>query len=424
MSKYSLRLVDVIAIGIGAMVGAGIFVLIGQVAELVDDFAWFSFALAGVVSLLIGYVYARLAVYYPTNGGLIDYFRSSLSPGLFMTLSFLYIVTLILTIALVARAFGVYAARWIHPDGGDVVLLGLVYTFLIIVLLSLLNMFSSHAVGRTEVVLVSIKLGILLIFIVGGFLDLKDAELVPSPLPAVSPMFSSLGLTFFAYAGFNMMANAADKVKDPEKTMPRAFIWAIVITMLIYVALAVILVANLSTADLTKYAQTSIAYAAYPVLGEAGFVLVSIGALLATSSAINATIFSLFNTLDSMATSKELPGRLTHTLWRKASVGNIGASVLIIVLALSFDISILADVVSFTFLISYFFVLVVAWRMKDRIHLSGLFLAITIAIVVVILAGFIYSLVSSNFMSIVFICISIAICFVLAIWSQRNGHHE
>lgn len=427
MTKHSLGLVDVVAIGIGAMVGAGIFVLIGQVAELVDVFTWFSFALAGIISLLIGYVYARLAVYYPTNGGIVDYFRNGLSPRLFMILSFLYVVTLILTIGLVARAFGVYAAQWLHPAGSNITILGLVYTSLVLVVLSFLNMYSNHAVGRTEVLLVSVKLGILAIFIIAGLLSLKHADMMP--IPGIAPIFSStmfsgLGLTFFAYAGFNMMANAADKVQNPEKVMPRAFMLAIAITMFLYVALAVILVANLSTAELTKYANTSIAYAAYPVLGETGFILVSVGALLATSSAINATIFSLFNTLNSMGNSKALPERFNHVIWRNASFGNIAISVLILLMALSVNISILADVVSFTFLLSYFYVLIIAWRMRDKIHLAPWFLSIVIALVVIILIGFVYSLMVSNFKSIIFILISIAACYALAIWSERNAQHE
>ncbi|CAK7011535.1 APC family permease [Kerstersia gyiorum] len=419
-SKQTLNLIDVISIGIGAMVGAGIFVLIGQVAELMDTFTWFSFGLAGVVSLLIGYAYARLSVYYPTNGGLIDYFRAAFSRPLVITLSFLYIGTLILTIALVARAFGLYAAQWLHPGHANLALLGLAYTLGIIVLLALLNMYSNHAVGRTESLLVILKLGILLIFIIAGAVQLKPTSLIPSPLPGADPIFSSLGLTFFAYAGFNMMTNAADKVKNPARTMPLAFILAISITMLLYVALAIILASSLSMAQLRQYAETSIAYAAYPVLGATGFVMVSAGALLATSSAINATIFSLFNTLDSMGQSREIPAALNRPLWRNASSGNVVISIAIAVLALCFDVSVLADVVSFTFLASYFFVLIAAWRMRARIHLGAGFLLLTLAIVSLIMLGFLYSLATSNLMAIASILAALALCAGLAFWRNRH----
>lgn len=96
------------------------------------------------------------------------------------------------------------------------------------------------------------------------------------------------------------MANAADKVKDPQVIMPRAFLVAIGVTTLLYISLALVLLSDVSALELEKYADTAVAQAASPLLGHVGYVIVVIGALLATASAINANLFAVFNIMDNM----------------------------------------------------------------------------------------------------------------------------
>lgn len=111
----SMSLWSVSALGIGSMVGAGVFALLGQVALRVGTETWVAFAIGGVAALFSGYSYARLSARYPSSGGIIEYFRVGLaSPLIERSLSVLYLVTLALTVAMVAKAFGAYAARLFH----------------------------------------------------------------------------------------------------------------------------------------------------------------------------------------------------------------------------------------------------------------------------------------------------------------------
>jgi amino acid transporter len=111
----TLSVWSIAALGIGSMVGAGVFALLGQVALLVHGETWIAFALGGVAALFSGYSYARLGARYPARGGIIDYFHLGLgSPFLARSLSILYLVTLALTVAMVAKAFGAYGARLFH----------------------------------------------------------------------------------------------------------------------------------------------------------------------------------------------------------------------------------------------------------------------------------------------------------------------
>lgn len=98
-----LGLWNVVSIGIGAMVGAGIFALLGQAALLMEASTWVAFA-GGIVAMFSGYAYARLGASYPSNGGIIDFFRRGLGNGVFRWHSLLYLLTLAVSIAMVARA--------------------------------------------------------------------------------------------------------------------------------------------------------------------------------------------------------------------------------------------------------------------------------------------------------------------------------
>ena len=104
-------------------------------------------------------------------------------------------------------------------------------------------------------------------------------------------MFGAIGLTFFAYAGYGTMANAGRAVENPGRTIARAIFLAIGVTIVLYVGLSLVLLGNVSPAELAKYADTAVAQAAKPIFGQIGFAMVSIAALLATASAINGTLF-------------------------------------------------------------------------------------------------------------------------------------
>lgn len=176
--------------------------------------------------------------------------------------------------------------------------------------MTLFNSLSNHAVGRLEVILVGIKMMILLLLIIAGVWSLQPAHISVSAPPSSGAFFSCIGITFLAYAGFGMMANAADKVKDPQVIMPRAFLVAIGVTTLLYISLALVLLSDVSALELEKYADTAVAQAASPLLGHVGYVIVVIGALLATASAINANLFAVFNIMDNMGSERELPKRM------------------------------------------------------------------------------------------------------------------
>jgi amino acid transporter len=162
------------------------------------------------VAILSGYSYAKLAARYPDAGGLDTYFNEAFGPGkLSGTLSLIYLLTIAATIALVAKAFGAYAAQLAF--GSTNVLLINAFASGLTIIAVLLNIATSGLVGKAEVILVGIKLAILALLMLAGAYGMASHVPAPHAVPHVLSVVSAVGLTFLAYAGFGMMTNAAGK---------------------------------------------------------------------------------------------------------------------------------------------------------------------------------------------------------------------
>jgi amino acid transporter len=416
----TLTVWQVAALGIGSMVGAGVFALLGQVALLMGGHTWLAFAVGGGVALLSGYSYARLGARYPGAGGIIDYFRVGL-PSLWLarTLGILYLLTLALTVAMVAKAFGAYGARLLHEPPTPLERVD-TYASLVIVVLAAVNFAGSALVGRAELLMVVVKLAILALLIGVGAATLRPAMLADASTVAFGPLLSSVGLAFFAYAGYGMMANAAADVLRPERTIPRAFALAIGVVAVLYVVLALVVLGNVTPAQLARYADTAVAEAAQPLLGHAGFVLVSVAALLATASAINATIFSALKIAESMGEGGGLPKMFAHRVIRQGTVGMLWTVGAVLLITNLLPLGALASVASATFLICYLAVFVAAWRQRREARAAAVPLLLGVVSMLVVLGAFLLSLIQSQPVALALVAGSVLLAAGLA-WTRRDA---
>ena len=299
------------------------------------------------------------------SGGISEYFDEAFGVGrLAGTLTLIYLVTLAVTIAMVARTFGAYAAPLLL-NTSDPIWVG-IFGSAILLLLILLNLAARQMVGRTELLLVAIKLVILTSLMLAGLVGTHAQPLSEQTPPSTYGILASVGLTFFAYAGFGMMANAAGSVAHPARTIPRAIYLAIAVVLVLYVGLAVVVLQSITPASLAEHADTAVAEAARPVLGHFGYVIVSIAALLATASSINATVFSAIRLAAALANTGRLPEAFKPRFWRNGSNGVV-VSVGGILLAINFlHLSAIASIASATFLIAYISVHVAHWRLSQQ----------------------------------------------------------
>jgi amino acid transporter len=224
-----------------------------------------------------------------------------------------------------------------------------------------------------------------------GAYGMVGHPLVKHAAPPFISLVGSVGLTFFAYAGFGMMTNAAGRVSRPKQTIPRAIYLAIGVVVLLYAALAVIVPGSLSSTDLGSHADTAVALAAKPVLGQAGYIIVSVAALLATASGINAWVFTAMQISGAMVQVGNLPHMFAHLVWRKGTVGQL-LSVAAILLAINvLDLTALARIASATFLFSYFAVQIAHWHLIDDTKGSRFLVGVGLLFIAGVLICFLWS---------------------------------
>lgn len=311
------------SLGIGSMVGAGIFALLGEVGASAGSAVWMAFLAGGIVALLNGYSYGRLGARYPSAGGPVDYLARGYGVGVFSGgLSLFYYAAAIIGMAMVARAFGSYGAALIGPSAASSSLVVGSLAALIVVLLAVVNAAGSASVGKLELVVVAIKLSVLALFIVGGAFGVT-AKLFASEFSAPEPgaLVVAVGFAFFAYTGFGVVTNAAGEMANPQTELPRALMTSIVIVIALYVAIALVAFGSLPVAEILKDKDTALAVAARPVFGSAGFTVMAIAAMLATASAINATLYGSTNVSYVLAKRGQLPEGFDRRVWRTAPEG-------------------------------------------------------------------------------------------------------
>ena len=228
-------------------------------------------------------------------------------------------------LGLYAVAFGAYLAvlLGLDPGGAWRRILGSAA----VLAFAALNLLGARVIGRAEAVLVYFKLAVLLVFVVGGLLVVDTARIAPSAFPSAGMIVYAGTLIFLGYEGFELIANAAEDARDPERTLPLAYLIAIGSVIVLYVLVALVAVGNLAPAEIAHESDYALAAAARPFLGAAGFKLIAVAAVVSTASAINATLYGAAKFTYLMARHGELPDRLGQPVWNRP-IGGLVATTL------------------------------------------------------------------------------------------------
>ena len=160
-------------------------------------------------------------------------------------------------------------------------------------------------------------------------------------------------IIFLAYEGFELIANSGKDVRNPDKTLPRAFYTAVVFVILLYVTVALATVGNLSVSKVVNAKDYALAEAARPFLGKAGFLLIAVAALLSMASAINATLYGAARLNYTVAHDGELPAELTKRVWDESVIGLLITAAVPLLVANLFDLSSISTMGSGGFLLVF-----------------------------------------------------------------------
>jgi amino acid transporter len=343
---------SVVAVGVGGMVGGGIFAVLGLAVQLAGGGTPLAFLVAGGVALITSYSYAKLSIRYPSQGGTVVFLDRAFGVDLFTgSMNTLLWLSYVVMLALYAYAFGAYGAAFFPESSRDMVRHVLVSAA--IVLPAALNLLSAGIIGRAESYIVGLKVVILLFFIAVGLPGIEWPRLMPGNWPATLPLLAGGMLIFLAYEGFELMANAAEDVKDPKRTLPRAFLTAVLFVILLYVFVSLVTVGSLSVDKIVGAKDYALAEAAKPFLGSFGFNLIAVAALLSTLSAINATLYGSARLAYAIAKDGELPGFLERTIWGRPVEGLLVTAGLALALANLANLSSISMMGSIGFLLVF-----------------------------------------------------------------------
>lgn len=320
------------SIGVGAMVGAGIFSIFGTAARISGNAVYISFIIAGAVALLSTYSYAKMGVRYPSAGGPVEFLLKGFGDGILSGgLNLLLWVGYVFGLALYAKGFSYYAVTFL--PAGSAPVWDNVFATAIILVFTAINFVGAKAVGKSELFIVSIKVGILLLFAITGLFYMNPANLSVSAWPTSNNIFFGAGMVFLAYQGFGLITNAAEDMKDPEKNLPRALYLSVGLVIIIYVLVSLAVMGNLSIPEIESAQDYALAAAAKPFLGDLGFKIMALAALFSTSSAINATLYGGANVSYLLAREGELPEFFERKLWNRGTEGLFITSGLVILCA-------------------------------------------------------------------------------------------
>ena len=329
-------------IGVGAMVGAGIFSLLGSAGEVAGAAVWLSFVLAGIIAALQGYSFARLGARYPSAGGLLEYLNHGFGPGHVATVTawLTYAANAIVT-AMVAISFGSYASSAVANNNAVAVKL---FAIALVIVMTALNVAGSTFVAKVQSLIVFVVVGILALFAVVTIANMNTSLLAPSGYPPARNIVSSVALTFFAFLGFGVVTFTAKDLPNPHKQLPRAMTIAIGLAAAVYISVSLGVFGTLPVDQVVASGATAIAVAAQPVLGQAGYWLMSITALFATSGATNAGLYPASGLCEHLASTGQFPPVMGSRVGGRVPMGLLLAAVVVIVMVALFDLSSVASI--------------------------------------------------------------------------------
>ena len=337
-----------VSMGIGAMVGAGIFALLGEASAIAGSAVYISFIAGGIIGLSSAYSLGKLGAAFPSSGGIIEYLSQSYGIGFFTgTMSIMLYFSAIVSLSLIAKAFSNYAVTFLPSNASE--LWRPVFSSIIIVLFVVVNLKGAKDVALWERLTVAIKFAVLCGLSIVGILFLNPSLLTPSNYPPSSNILYSLAVTFFAFEGFRVITNTAEDMPDPSSTLPKAMISAVVLVMLLYVAISFAVFGNLPVDKVIAAKDFALAQAAVPVFGNVGFTVVTVTALIATASAINANLYAVTNVTYQLAKDGELPQAFGVPIGHSRE-GLVISGMLVIALSLLFDLTEIAAIGSISVL--------------------------------------------------------------------------
>lgn len=425
--KNSLSLPGAIAMGTGVMIGAGIFALTGQVAELAGPLFPFSFLAAAIVTGFSAYSYVKMSNAYPSAGGIAMFLEKAYGPGIMTgACALLMALSMVINESLVARTFGTYTLQIFNIDQNSLWAPALGVG--LIVFAFLINISGNRAVGAFSMFMALLKIGGIAFFGVAGLYAAGfsfSAESQPGQSSQLSGFVASIALSILAYKGFTTITNSGSEIVNPHRNVGRAIIFSIIICVFIYALVAFAVGASLSIDEIVAAKDFSLAEAARPVFGEYGLWFTVGIAIIATASGLLASVFAVSRMLAMLTDMKLIPHRhfgmpghiQTHTLVYTVVIASL--------LTIFFDLSRIASLGAIFYLVMD---IAVQWgvlrHLRDKVKASRWVLITAIVLDTAALGTFLVLKASSDVTIVVVAVLGITAVFAAEGFFLRNRSQD
>ncbi|NYT73906.1 APC family permease [Halomonas sp. QX-2] len=393
--ENSLSLVGAVALGTGVMIGAGIFALTGQMAEMTGRLFPLAFLAAAVIVAFSAYSYVKISNTYPSAGGIGMYLQKAYGPTLPTAFhALLMYFSMVIAQSFLARTFGSYTLELF--DLGDRSLFVPLLGVGLLLTAFLINLSANRLIEGVASVLGFIKIGGIVVFgIVGVFiadsLEMGSSSGSDAPTPTLAGFLGATALGILAFKGFTTITNSGSELKDPKRNVGKAITISIALCVVIYALVGFAVASNLSLPEIIETQDYSLAAAARPALGEAAVAFTVVLAMLATAGGIIASVFAVSRMLAMLTGMKLVPHRHFHMPGSVQKHTLVYTIVFGLVLTAFFDLSRIAALGIIFYLIMD---IAIHWgvlrHLKESVGANPVIPSIAILLDAIVLIGFVW----------------------------------
>jgi basic amino acid/polyamine antiporter, APA family len=369
--RRDLDLIAAVAVGLGAIIGAGIFVVTGVAAGVAGPAFIIGLFLAGIVATFNALSSAQLAATYPKSGGTYEYGYQVLHPWLGFAAGWMFLASKLAAGGTVALGFAGYLHTLIPaiPQRPAAVAA--------IILLSVVNYFGIQRTGRLNTVIVSISVLSLFIFVLFGIPDIEMGNFQPFAPAGIQGTLQSAALLFFAYTGYARLATLGEEVANPRKTIPRAIILALGISIVLYLAVSFVAVGSTgagSMADSASPLESAARGFQFPQVSR----VVAIGATTAMLGVLLSQVLGISRMVFAMARRRDIPSLFDHVHPVNAipDRGIILTAAAMLLVAVFGTLDVIVSAASFTILMYYSIANLAALRMRPQDRLFPIWIPV------------------------------------------------
>jgi len=345
--KRELGLLEVTLSGVGIILGAGVYAIIGKASGLTGNSLWLSFTISALIAIFTGLSYAELSSLFPKASAEYEYTANAFGKRLAFTIGWLVILSGVIGASTVALGFGGYLKAL---SGVPIITSALV----LIIAVSFLLFWGIKESAWFSIVATLIEASGLIIIIFIGVPYIGKVDYFEMPM-GMAGVFQASALIFFAYTGFESIVKLSEETKSPEKTIPKGLIFAILISVVLYILVAISAVSIVGWEELSG-SDAPLADIAFSAFGSNAYVLLTIIALFATANTVLLMLLGSSRIVYGMADSMHLPGILStiHFSRRTPWIAIIVTAMISLLFVFAGEITFVANVANFTLFITFF----------------------------------------------------------------------